>query len=204
MGSCGQGWSREQRQQWKSERRAMKDEWRARFNAGRAGMTGNGFLNDVLSWRPAYGWTGFNIAAMIVGFIIVFPLGLAILVWNIWSARQIRHSYAAMTGGMGAGMAGGWQGGQWSRTSRDLSRDSGNAVFEDYKRATLDRLEEERRKLVAEQEAFGAFLDDLKRAKDRTEFEQFMQERESRREGAEQRQGDKPGGAAGGSESKPG
>jgi proline dehydrogenase len=59
-------------------------------------------------------------------------------------------------------------------------------------------------KLVAEQEAFGAFLDDLKRAKDRTEFEQFMQERESRREGAEQRQGDKPGGAAGGSESKPG
>jgi hypothetical protein len=77
-------------------------------------------------------------------------------------------------------------------------------VFEDYKRATLDRLEEERRKLVAEQEAFGAFLDDLKRAKDRTEFEQFMQERESRREGAEQRQGDKPGGAAGGSESKPG
>lgn len=179
---CGQGWNREQRQQWKSERRAMKDEWRERINASRAGTMGNGFLNDVLSWRPAYGWTGFNIAAMVVGFIIFFPLGLAILVWNIWSARQIRHSYAAMTGGMGAGMAGGWQGGQWSRTSRDLSRDSGNAVFEDYKRATLERLEEERRKLVAEQEAFAAFLDDLKRAKDRTEFERFMQERETKRE----------------------
>jgi len=83
---------------------------------------------------------------------------------------------------MGAGMASGWQGGQWSRTSRDLSRDSGNAVFEDYKRATLERLEEQRRKLVAEQEAFAAFLDDLKRAKDRTEFERFMQERETKRE----------------------
>ena len=80
-----------------------------------------------------------------------------------------------------AGMAGApWA----SQINRDLARNSGNAVFEDYKQATLERLEEERRKLVAEQEAFASFLDDLKRAKDRTEFESFMQERERSREQA--------------------
>jgi len=69
-----------------------------------------------------------------------------------------------------------------SQVNRDLARNSGNAVFEDYKQATLERLEEQRRKLVAVQQAYAYFLDDLKRAKDRTEFESFMQERERSRE----------------------
>ncbi len=169
----------------------MKDEWRQRRSEwqGRDG-------GHWTSWRPQYGWTGVNIAAMVIGFIVFAPIGFAILAWNIWSSRQIRMSSAYAHGGpRGGGMGGGFGG--WSSTSRDLSRNSGNAVFEDYKRATLDRLEEERRKLVAEQEAFAAFLDDLKRAKDRTEFEHFMQEREAKRE-AERQQADAPRGSVDG------
>jgi Protein of unknown function (DUF2852) len=169
MGSCSQGWSREERRAWKQEQRAnwqaRKDEWR---QAGHGGW----------NWRPAYGWTPLNIAAMVIGFVIFFPIGLGILAWNIWSSRQLRQQPAHA--GMGAAYH--WAQAPWSQVHRDLARNSGNAVFEDYKRATLERLEEERRKLVAEQEAFASFLDDLKRAKDRTEFEHFMQEREARRE----------------------
>jgi hypothetical protein len=174
VGSCSQNWnqqgmnrtgmSRDEYRAWKDERKA---EWRARKAAWRE----NG-------WRPGYGWSPFNIAAMVIGFIIFFPIGLAILFWNVWTARRQRSEFAfanmnPMTG---------WNAAPWSQTNRDLSRNSGNAVFEDYKKATLERLEEERRKLAAEQDAFASFLDDLKRAKDRTEFERFMQERESARE----------------------
>lgn len=180
MQSRGEDWGRDMRNQWRKEKRAFKEEWRQR----RAEWRESGSTGGWTSWRPQYGWTGVNIAAMVVAFILFAPLGFAILAWNIWSSRQIRMSSAYAHGGSSGG---GWRRSgcsSWgsSNTSRDLSRDSGNAVFEDYKRATLERLEEERRKLAAEQEAFGVFLNDLKRAKDRTEFENFMQEREKRRE----------------------
>jgi hypothetical protein len=159
-----QNMSRDEYRAWKDERKA---EWRARKAEWRA----NG-------WRPGYGWSPFNIAAMVIGFIVFAPVGLAILFWNIWTARRQRAEFAFA----GMGNVASWNAAPWSQTSRDLSRNSGNAVFEDYKKATLERLEEERRRLVAEQEAFASFLDDLKRAKDRTEFERFMQERETARE----------------------
>lgn len=50
---------------------------------------------------------------------------------------------------------------------------SGNAAFDEYRDATLKRLEEEQRE-------FRAFLERLRAAKDRSEFDQFMAERRSR------------------------
>ena len=43
---------------------------------------------------------------------------------------------------------------------------SGNAAFDDYKRETLKRLDEERRKLEEEQKSFREFVDHVRRAKD--------------------------------------
>ncbi len=171
---CRQGMSREDYQAWKQER---KDEWRARkaeWRAAREEWRARGGR-----YQPGYGWHPLNIAAMVIGFIVFFPIGLGILFWNIWSARNSYGQGAPAFAGMGS--FGRWGDAPWSQTSRDLSRDSGNSIFEDYKRATLERLEEERRRLVAEQEAFGSFLNDLKKAKDREEFERFMREREERR-----------------------
>lgn len=47
---------------------------------------------------------------------------------------------------------------------------SGNTAFDAYKAETL-------RRLMSEQEAFEAFLERLRAAKDKSEFDQFMDER---------------------------
>jgi hypothetical protein len=47
---------------------------------------------------------------------------------------------------------------------------SGNRAFDEYRAETLRRLEDE-------QKEFGAFLDRLRFAKDKAEFDQFMAER---------------------------
>ncbi len=50
---------------------------------------------------------------------------------------------------------------------------SGNHAFDEYRTETLRRLEEE-------QKEFREFLDRLRFAKDKTEFDQFMAERRNR------------------------
>ena len=50
---------------------------------------------------------------------------------------------------------------------------SGNNAFDDYREATLKRLEDEERQ-------FRAFLDRLRHAKDKGEFDAFMSERRER------------------------
>lgn len=50
---------------------------------------------------------------------------------------------------------------------------SGNTAFDAYKTETLRRLE-------SEQEAFESFLERLREAKDKAEFDQFMDDRETR------------------------
>jgi hypothetical protein len=49
-------------------------------------------------------------------------------------------------------------------------RSSGNTAFDDYRAETLKKLEDE-------QKEFSDFLDRLRRAKDKAEFDQFMTER---------------------------
>ena len=53
---------------------------------------------------------------------------------------------------------------------------SGNRAFDDYRTETLRRLEDEQRE-------FKDFLDRLRFAKDRAEFDQFMDERRNRPSG---------------------
>ena len=50
---------------------------------------------------------------------------------------------------------------------------SGNHAFDDYREETLRRLEEEQREFVE-------FLDRLRHAKDKAEFDQFMADRRQR------------------------
>ncbi len=53
------------------------------------------------------------------------------------------------------------------------SSSSGNRAFDEYRTETLRRLEEEQRE-------FKAFLDRLRHAKDKAEFDEFMAERSRR------------------------
>ncbi|GAD56908.1 MAG: hypothetical protein ACJASC_001552 [Limimaricola cinnabarinus] len=99
--------------------------------------------------RPAW------IAAMVLGFIFVWPLGLAILAYMIWSKRMFSKSCRNRS----------------ARVSPFATmRSSGNTAFDAYKTETLRRLEDEQR-------AFESFLERLREAKDKAEFDQFMDDR---------------------------
>ena len=60
------------------------------------------------------------------------------------------------------------------RWSAEPGGGSGNSAFDEYRAATLRRLEEERLALDAQQREFAEFLQQLKRARDREEFDRFM------------------------------
>jgi hypothetical protein len=54
-------------------------------------------------------------------------------------------------------------------------------AFDDWRKAELDRIEEERRKLDEMRAEFDGYMRELRRARDQEEFDRFMRERESRR-----------------------
>ncbi len=107
---------------------------------------------------------------MVLSFIIFWPLGLALLVFLLWSGRMGcgRH------GDIGRHARWRHAPGRWHRGN--LS--SGNVAFDEYREETLKRLEEE-------QHEFKDFLDRLRHAKDKVEFDHFMGERGRPRPNAE-------------------
>ena len=116
---------------------------------------------------------GLEIAGIILGFIFVWPLALAYLVWKMTGYPKYDEAKAFLRDAFGRakddmfasrGPAAGFGG-------------TGNAAFEEYRRNELRRLDEERRKLDEEARAFRDFVEELKRAKDREEFDAFMAKR---------------------------
>ena len=103
------------------------------------------------------------IAVMVLGFIVFWPIGLAILAYLIWSGRM---------GCWGRGGPGRWY---KNGNGRGKTASSGNHAFDEYREETLRRLEEE-------QKEFFEFLERLRQAKDKAEFDQFMADR-GRRQG---------------------
>ncbi|MDR5651804.1 DUF2852 domain-containing protein [Ruixingdingia sedimenti] len=95
------------------------------------------------------------IAVMVLGFILFWPVGLAILFYMIWGKKMFRKS---------ACHRGAW------RMHRSGLTPTGNSAFEAYKADTLRRLEDE-------QQAFETFLQRLRDAKDKQEFDAFMEDR---------------------------
>jgi hypothetical protein len=107
------------------------------------------------------------IALTILAFWFWWPLGLAALAFLIGSGRMgcWRH------GGPGRWYRpdrARWSGGCWNRGWASAA--SGNSAFDDYRAETLRRLEEEQRE-------FAVYLERLRRARDKAEFDQFMAER---------------------------
>jgi hypothetical protein len=115
-----------------------------------------GWFARAEMWLDARG-KGAWIAAMVLGFVFFWPVGLALLFYMIWSkkmfsngcgARRMKHHNAA-----------------WG-----AMKPSGNTAFDAYKEETLRRLQDE-------QESFEAFMERLRAAKDKAEFDEFMDER---------------------------
>lgn len=112
------------------------------------------------------------VALMVVSFILFWPLGLLVLTYMAWSGRM--RCWSRGEGRWSDKVermqekASRWYGGQHSS--------SGNTAFDEYREETLRRLEEEQRE-------FKEFLQRLRHAKDKAEFDQFMADRRRPAEG---------------------
>ena len=121
------------------------------------------------------------IALTVLGFMAWWPIGLAVLAFTIGSGRmgcgyygghdRWQHKMERMQAKMDwmrGKMSGNAGGSPWSSAPS-----SGNRAFDDYRSETLRRLEDEQRE-------FKDFLERLRFAKDKTEFDSFMAERRGR------------------------
>lgn len=107
---------------------------------------------DWLDERGKFAW----IAVMVLGFIAFWPIGLGLLGYMIWSKRMFGCS-------------------KRSHVARYQAAPTGNSAFDAYREQTLKRLEEEHSEFVG-------FLEKLREAKDKAEFDQFMKQREPKTE----------------------
>ncbi|TAK48394.1 MAG: DUF2852 domain-containing protein [Xanthobacteraceae bacterium] len=137
-----------------------------------AGYRGPVWNETPPQFRP--GWHPAWIAILVLGFVFWWPVGLALLFYTLWSRKMgcwSNHGH------------GPWQG-KMERLQDKMDRmrsrfegqgfgfapSSGNRAFDEYRAETLRRLEDEQRE-------FRDFLQRLRHAKDKAEFDQFMSER---------------------------
>ncbi len=140
-------------------------------------------------FRP--GWSPFTVLAMVLGFMVYWPVGLAVLAYILWGARF----------GFSGGQAGQWFNRQkawagfcqnaqqrgferrngWSSFGPSSGNSaSGNAAFDAYREEQLKRLDEERRRLDEEVNEFHDYLRNLHMARDREEFDRFLRDRQGK------------------------
>ena len=122
----------------------------------------------------------FWIAGMVIAFVLRWPIGLAILLFMLATGRIGRcapgrwYNYANATPGGGNPGNGPWGGmasefGRWNRGWKQGPQPQ-NSAFDDYRAETLRRLEEEHKE-------FLEYLERLRKARDKAEFDAFMAER---------------------------
>ena len=103
--------------------------------------------------RKKSGWTPIGIAAMVLGFMVSWPIGLAVIAYMMWGGRVddlIKDTIDLVKGAVSP-----------------APTTSGNAAFDEYKAATLRDLEEQ-------QAEFAEYVEQLRQARDREEFEHYM------------------------------
>ena len=135
---------------------------------------GEGHLHEVIMHmntstmiRPA--WTPATVALTVVGFMVFWPLGLAMLAYVLFGDRfeGFKRDANSTVDGM-------------FRSCRSKSSGfarTGNVAFDEWREKEIERLNEERRKLDELRSEFEEELRELRRAKDQEEFDRFMAKR---------------------------
>lgn len=126
-------------------------------------------------------WGPLTIALMVLGFVVWWPLGLAVLAYILWGEMFGGSSEKAQAF---VSKSKAWcrdQGDAHHQGARNWRHSSGNAAFDDYRAEQLKRLEEERKRLDEEIHAFHEYMRNLRMARDREEFDRFMRERNGNR-----------------------
>jgi hypothetical protein len=119
-------------------------------------------LRELMAFRPL------RIVLIVLAFIWWWPVGLASVLFVMWSKRM-----GWISGGRSCGQWKSKSGQPFWANRRGSQSTSGNRAFDEYRAETLRRLEEE-------QNDFVGFLDRLRYAKDKAEFDEFLAERRQR------------------------
>lgn len=120
------------------------------------------------------GWSAFNIFLMVLGFIIFWPLGLAMMAYNIWGhkmgsfKKDMKRQFGAMNS---------WGSSCSTHKSSYRVTPTGNRAFDEYREKEFARLEEERQKIEAMRQEFDDYMEKLRKARDQEEFDRFMSSR---------------------------
>jgi hypothetical protein len=120
-------------------------------------------------------WHPLRIVLIVLGFMLWWPIGLAILIFTLgsrkmgcWSHERFENRMQRMQDKMER------MRGRMERHGFGFGPPtSGNRAFDEYRMETLRRLEEE-------QQEFKDFLARLRHAKDKEEFDAFMAQHRSR------------------------
>lgn len=110
-------------------------------------------------------------------FFIILPIAFAFLVWKFGARRSaevgpvVRAAGTKLVDAADRIFSGGRRHDAWS-TSRINA--SGNTAFDEWRAAELSRLERECGELEMKHREFTAFVESLRRAKDRETFDRFM------------------------------
>ncbi len=128
--------------------------------------------------RPA--WTPATIALTVAGFMVFWPVGLAMLGYVLFGERLNGFKQDANSAVDGVFSSCRRAAGGFGRNAYSAqSGYTGNVAFDEWRTAEIERLNDERRKLDEMRSEFEADLRELRRAKDKQEFDSFMARREA-------------------------
>ena len=146
-------------------------------------------MNTSALIRPA--WTPATIALMVLGFVVFWPLGLAMLAYILWGDRLdgFKRDVNRKTDGFFASCRG-------RHTHHRGYGRTGNIAFDEWREKELERLAEERQKLDETLKEFDSYARELRRAKDQEEFSRFMAERNRPQSESKGEANSKPGGSS--------
>jgi hypothetical protein len=111
------------------------------------------------------------IPAMVFGYIIWWPIGLAITFYMVFGDRWFREPLDQFKAWHDDHHAG--RGTRWTHPG-SRAAPTGNQAFDSYRSDVLKRLEDER-------EQFEAFLARLRQARDKAEFDEFLDDQVKRK-----------------------
>lgn len=126
-------------------------------NSCKAGSFGPCFLSARQKWSAV------NITGMVLGFVLFWPLGLAMLFW-ILSGRDVVDLPAFIRSK--------WT--QFRGNHNQTSGNSDNVIFNEYQQTQRDRIQEIEEEIRKRETHFREYRENASRQKDRTEFDDFM------------------------------
>ena len=112
-------------------------------------------------------WSPLNIALMVIGYVMFWPIGLLIMFGLFAGIRPME-----LPGRLYAWFAS--VKGQVSNPFKSYFSDSGNRVFDEYQQTQLDRIEEIKGEVRERADRFSNFKGDEERRREQEQFDRFM------------------------------